>query len=238
MVARDSPRTLRHQELVRCCPRTKHTGWEGGCCMGGAKHLPRQEGRACGGWRLVGHEPCGEGPGMSADRAQLSLLKLPESSLQPALWPAFLPCTVIAPSGDGDLKAWLPLLHFYNSPQQRTHQICAYWNSATTTKTPLPMKQKELSSSLFFFFLPPAGMSFWQIISPSLGFLTGKQVLQMFYKVWIWVLLWVSALKVELGHFSQLQWGLSLPWSLPHITEPLSQRLSKSLSYYQKWLNL
>lgn len=172
MVARDSPRTLRHQELVGCCPRTKHTGWEGGCCMGGAKHLPGQEGSTWGGWGLVGHEPCVEGPGMSADGAQPILLKLPESSVQPALWPALLPCTVIAPPGDGDLKAWLPLLHFYNSPQQRTHQIWAYWNSATTTtKTPLPMKQKELSSSLFFFFLPPAGMSFWQIISPSLGFL-------------------------------------------------------------------
>lgn len=123
MVARDSPRTLRHQDLVGCRPRTKHTGWEGGCCMGGAKHLPGQEGSTWGGWGLVGHEPCVEGPGMSADEAQPILLKLPESSVQPALWPALLPCTVIAPPGDGDLKAWLPLLHFYNSPQQRTHQI-------------------------------------------------------------------------------------------------------------------
>lgn len=183
MVARDWPRTLRHQELVGCCPRTKHTGWEAGCCTGGAKHLPRQEGSAWGRWGLVGHELCGKCPGMSADRAQPSLLKLPEPSVQPALCPAFLPCTVIAAAGDGDLKAWLPLLHFYNSPQQRTHQICAYWNSATTTKTPLPMKQKELNSSFVLFFPPQAGMSFWQIISLSLGFLVGKQFLQMFYKV-------------------------------------------------------
>lgn len=101
----------------------------------------------------MGHGLCRQGPDMSSDRAQPRVLKLPETSVQSSLWLSFLPCVMVDCSGDVGLRVWPFILHSYNSPQQRTCGICAYCSSAMTKmKIPLTMRQKELSSSLFFFF--------------------------------------------------------------------------------------
>lgn len=82
---------------MRDCPREE-------------KHIDREEDSAQGGQGL------GEGPGMSSDRAQLSLLALLQSSVQLSLWPFFLPWAeraVGAPLTDKSKlqEAWHSLLH-------------------------------------------------------------------------------------------------------------------------------
>ena len=100
---------------------------------------------------LAGHGLCREGTDMSSDRAQPGVLKLPETSVQPSLWPYFLPCVGVDSLGDVGLRTWPSLPHSYNSPQQRTCGICAHCSSATTKmKTPPTMRQNELSSVFGF----------------------------------------------------------------------------------------